>query len=174
MGLFARLAGSMSAFFQFGGPAAPGINHNGVALEVRDSTNSVFAVLRGASPSAANDFATKAYVDAATPPGGTETIAFALGVATASSVAIIPNGATVLDARLNVTTPYSGGATIEIGQVGALASFQATTDNDPQVDGLYQAEQVTSALNLAVTATVLGAPVAGVAEVVVTYTVPLA
>ncbi len=59
MGLFSRLAGTIATFFQIGGPAGPGLNANGAALEARDSANSTFAVMRGAAPVGANDFVIK-------------------------------------------------------------------------------------------------------------------
>jgi hypothetical protein len=63
MGMFSKIAGTLSAFFQVGGPSSPGLNANGTALETKNSGNSAFAVHRGASPVGDNDFATKAYVD---------------------------------------------------------------------------------------------------------------
>jgi hypothetical protein len=63
MGLFSRLAGTVSSFFQIGGPSGPGLNANGTALEVKNSANSAFAVARGAYPLGDNDLTTKAYVD---------------------------------------------------------------------------------------------------------------
>jgi hypothetical protein len=58
MGLFSRLAGTMSTFFQIGGVGDPGINANGPALETRNAANSAYAVHRAAAPVGANDVAT--------------------------------------------------------------------------------------------------------------------
>ena len=62
-GIFSKLAGTIASFFQVGGPAGPGINANGAALETRNAANSAFAVHRGATPVGDNDLTTKAYVD---------------------------------------------------------------------------------------------------------------
>jgi hypothetical protein len=62
-GVFSKLLGTISSFFQFGGTAGPGINANGSALETKNAGNSAFAVHRGAVPVGDNDFTTKAYVD---------------------------------------------------------------------------------------------------------------
>jgi hypothetical protein len=65
MNLFQRLQGIINTFFQIGGPAAPGIanNNNDGTLQVRNATNTGFAVLQGATPVTPNDLANKSYVD---------------------------------------------------------------------------------------------------------------
>jgi hypothetical protein len=63
MGLFSKLAGVTSSFFQIGGPAGPGINNNGGLLEAKNAANNAFVVMRGATPVGDNDLTTKAYVD---------------------------------------------------------------------------------------------------------------
>ena len=62
-GLFSKLLGTISTFFQIGGAGGPGVNANGTALETKNAANSAFAVHRGATPVGDNDFTTKAYVD---------------------------------------------------------------------------------------------------------------
>lgn len=267
MGLFQRLAGTVSSFFQIGNAGGPGWNDNAGSLDAKDSTNTTLVNVRVATPLAVgiNDAANKTYVDTTNRPfpttlqfngnnplpnnsateqyyvvsttgpnatigqilwdngtstgvvtvipalvgntlvtvtalsGGTVTFAatsvyvwtvggwvnispatslsgvtymirFALALVTADSVTSLPVGAVVYDARLDVTTPYSPGATIEIGTTGSLNQFQATTDNDPQVANLYSAPQdsVVNAPSVIV-ATVAGAPAAGTAEVMVLY-----
>jgi|SRR5271166_326895 len=90
-----------------------------------------------------------------------------------SSVSSIPANALVLDVKLNITTPFAGGATIEIGQTGSLALLMATGDNDPQaVAGtIFEASQATSwgGASLPVVTTVAGGPGAGAATVTVLY-----
>lgn len=63
MALFQKIAGVINSFFEIGGPAGPGINANGAALETKNAANNAFAVHRGAIPVGDNDFTTKAYVD---------------------------------------------------------------------------------------------------------------
>jgi hypothetical protein len=274
MGLFQRLAGTVASFFQIGGPAGPGINANGTALETKNAANSAFAIHRGATPVGDNDFATKAYVDEITKPfivtaqanapsaliansgvehyivvstagtgaaaayvagsvlwddgtgvgnvvvlgpttgmvitttgaltggtfvfnansqyvwtgatwlnlapavaGATYTIDFAIGTgASQSSVTSIPAGAIVLRAEVKITTPYSGGATIAVGQTGTTTLLQATGDNTPTIVNEYDADQRTGwgASALPVLVTVGGAPSAGVGTVTVMYASALA
>jgi hypothetical protein len=115
---------------------------------------------------------TKAYADALSPSGASDVIVFPVGLVTASSATSIPNNAIILRATLLVTTPYSGGATISLGNAGTPAELQATTDNDPQVNGTYDAPQQTTWTGPAVVqATVAGAPGAGVSSVMVEYVV---
>src|SRR5208283_5043109 len=70
-------------------------------------------------------------VNSSATPGAVQTIQFAVGTATASSVTSLPSNALVLRVTLNVTTPYNVGTTISIGQAGSVSSFQAVGDNAP-------------------------------------------
>jgi hypothetical protein len=269
MGLFSKLAGTVTSFFQIGGTAGPGINANAAALETRNAANSAFAVHRGATPVGDNDFTTKAYVDkTANKPipvslqfngnnplpnnSGTEqwyvvtttgpnatigqllwddgsgagvvaviaaatgntivtTAAFSGGTITlqanqiyvwtgaawldiapsvsgvtymirlpitnaasqSSATSILAN-AIIYDARLDITTPYSAGATISLGITGTVALFMATGDNTPQLANLYQNMQDTSvgAAPLPLLVTIAGAPAAGAGFAIVIYSVP--
>lgn len=268
MGIFSKLAGTISSFFQINGVGGPGINANGAALETKNSGNSAFAVHRGATPVGDNDFTTKAYVDktankpipvslqisgasalpnnsgteqwyVVTTTGGSGTIgqlywddgsgagvvqvipavagnmffttaafsggtislaanqlyawsgsawvavvpsvsgamyqiSFALGTATASSATQIPANAIVTDTELDITTAYSAGATISVGQTGTAALLMATGDNTPQTVNQYNdhGRVAWGASALAVLATIAGAPSTGVAVLTVTYCVP--
>jgi hypothetical protein len=269
MGLFSKLAGTVSSFFQVGGPGGPGINQNGAALEARNAANNAYAVMRGAAPAGDNDFTTKAYVDktankpipvsqqfngnsvlpnntateqwyvvtttgpnatigqllwddgsgagtAAVIPAATgntivTTAAFSGGTislaanqmyvwtgsawldiapsisgatymirlpitnaASQSSATQMPANAIVYDARLDVTTPYSAGATVSLGITGTPALFMATTDNTATVANLYQVEQDTAvgASAAALLVTVAGAPAAGAGFAIVLFSVP--
>jgi hypothetical protein len=68
MGIFSNIIGTLSSFFQFGGPTGPGLNDNGGALEAKNSANTAFAILRGASPVGDNDLTTKSYADTQSKP----------------------------------------------------------------------------------------------------------
>jgi hypothetical protein len=61
--LFSKLRGTAETLFQvgLGGPQA---KNNAGNLEARNATDAAFVIVRGATPVAANDLATKAYVDA--------------------------------------------------------------------------------------------------------------
>ena len=94
--------------------------------------------------------------------------------ATQDSTAKIPANAVVRSAMLDVVTPFSGGATVSIGQAGSLTLLQLTTDNLATVAGQYEVPQRTpwGASALVVRTTVAGAPAAGAGFVTVEYTVP--
>jgi len=69
MGLFSRLAGVTTQFFQIGGPGGAGwANVGATAIEAKDPTNTVDVNVRGASPLVPNDFVTKQYDDTAFKP----------------------------------------------------------------------------------------------------------
>jgi hypothetical protein len=94
--------------------------------------------------------------------------------ASQSSASTIPANAVVVDTKVSVVTPFSGGATISVGQTGTAALLQATTDNLATVAGLYQTPQDVAwgGAALAVLVTIAGAPAAGAGFVVVQYAVP--
>jgi hypothetical protein len=173
MSVFSKLRGTMEQLFQIGGPTGSQLKNNVGALEGRNSADSGFAIVRGATPIAANDLATKAYVDAGAiaTDGGVQTIRIPVALATVSSTTTIPANSVIQSTEINVGTPYSGGATISIGQTGSTALLQATTDNTPQSANLYGVEEDVSwgASPLAVLVTVSGAPAAGAAAVIVRY-----
>jgi hypothetical protein len=93
-----------------------------------------------------------------------------------ASADVIPANAVVNSAELKITTPYSGGAMISIGQPGNTTLLQLTTDNLPQgsAGSIYQVMQDTSwgGLQLSVRTTVGGAPAAGAGVVIVRYAIP--
>jgi hypothetical protein len=106
--------------------------------------------------------------------GAVRTISYTIdNSAQQDSTAVLPAGALVLEARLTVTTAYSGGATIEIGTTGDADAFQATTDNNPQAGGVpnrYTKYQETVATASVVRTTIAGAPAAGAGRVTILYT----
>lgn len=91
------------------------------------------------------------------------------------SVWLIPANCRILRAHIEITTPYSAGGTISLGQVGSVALLMATTDLDAQTTGIYEVPQDTSwgGSDLVVRTTVSGAPAAGAGVAVVEYAYPL-
>lgn len=173
MSLWSKIRGTIEALFQLG-LGGPNLKNNGGAVEARNAGDSAFAIARGATPVASNDLATKAYVDAGDvgASGAVQEIRIAVALATTSSVTSIPLGSIIVAAELNVTTPYSGGATLSLGQTGTPAGFMLTTDNLAQASGLYQVMQDTAAASAnPLLVTVGGAPAAGAAEAVLRYVV---
>lgn len=94
--------------------------------------------------------------------------------ATQDSTSQIPANARIVRASLEVTTPYSGGATVQIGRAGSLNLALDTTENDATTANTYAKNQDTAwgGSALVVRTTVGGAPAAGAGVVVVQYTVP--
>jgi hypothetical protein len=107
--------------------------------------------------------------------GAVREIRFAItNAASQSSAATIPANAIIVEAELDITTPYSGGATITVGQTGTPALLQATTDNLATAAGDYGVplDLAWGAAALAVLITVAGAPAAGAGFAIVRYCLP--
>ncbi len=94
--------------------------------------------------------------------------------ASQDSTSSIPANALILEANLEITTAFSAGATISIGNTTTADLFQLTTDNNPQTTGTYSKEQRTSvgASASVIRTTVGGSPAAGAGIVTVKYTNP--
>ena len=108
--------------------------------------------------------------------GAVYTIAMAIGTGAAqSSTTSIPASAYVLYCDVTITTPYSAGGTVAVGQTGSTTLLQAAADNVATVAHQYGAAQTTSwgASPLPVLVTVGGAPAAGAGIVAVQYCLPL-
>jgi hypothetical protein len=91
--------------------------------------------------------------------------------ATYTSTTQIPTGAVVYDARLNITTPYSAGASISLGVSGTPDMFMGVEDNVPQSVNLFQVEQDTLVGSMtSLLVTVSGAPGAGAGFAIVIFT----
>lgn len=76
MSLFERLTGTVSSFFQVGGPAGPRWKSDTGNLDARDAADANFVNVRGASPTAASDFVTLSYAGASPPLATGKTIWF--------------------------------------------------------------------------------------------------
>lgn len=108
--------------------------------------------------------------------GAEYVVQFTIGHSTSySSSTIIPAGAIILSTTLNITTLYSAGATLSVGQTGSTSLLQATTDNTPQTVDTYTSNIQTAwgATAYAVLVTVGDSPSAGAGTCTVTYSVPL-
>ena len=94
--------------------------------------------------------------------------------ASQDSTFVLPTNARVLQCDLEITTAYSGGATIEIGTTADGNLFMESTDNVPQNDGnVYSVPQDTDSGAASVVRTTVGnTPAAGAGVVTVIFTVP--
>lgn len=120
--------------------------------------------------------ATPAWVVAPATSGALRTISFTIAqAATTDSTATLPANAIVHNCQVIVTTQYSSGGTIAVGQSGSTTAFQATTDNDADgatANDIFEKVQYTTTSAAAIRATVGGSPAAGAARIVVFYSVP--
>jgi len=173
MSTFSRARGTHSSTFQLGrdGPQVKG--DSGV-LQARDSGDTALARMQVATPTAYDDAVTKSWAEAnlSAPSGTVRAVAVTVGTSTVSSTLQLPLNAVVLGVKVNVTTAYSAGATLEVGTAADADQFMATTDNNPEVTGLTELELATAPLGAAavVQVTVGGTPGAGAATVVVEFT----
>jgi hypothetical protein len=171
MSVWNKIRGTIETLFQLG-LGGPNLKNNSGVIEARDAGDASYAIMRGATPVGANDLATKAYVDSGGGSGALQVIRYAIGTgATQDSTTQIPASARVFRCDVEIVTPYSGGATIEVGQPTALTAFQATADNLPTAAGTYSVQEDVTALGVAnvVRTTVGGAPVAGAGFVCVFF-----
>jgi hypothetical protein len=168
MSLWAKIIGTITSTFQVG-LGGPLWNANAGNLEARNAANAAFVIGRGAPPVGSNDWVTLGSLLGA---GHVQEIRFAIGTAAAqNSATSIPNGSIVVDAELDIVTPYSAGTTIEIGNAGNAALLMPTGDNTPTIAGLYQDHQDTAFAGgpATVLVTVGGAPAAGAGFCIVRY-----
>lgn len=171
MSLWSKIRGTIETIFQIG-LGGPQLKNNSSVIEARNSGDSAFAIVRGATPVGASDLATKAYVDSGGASGAIQEIRFAISTASTASATQLPASCQVTEATVEITTPYSGGTTISVGQTsGSATLFQLTTDNLATAAGLYQVMQDTgaSATPATVSVTIAGAPSAGAGFVIVKF-----
>jgi hypothetical protein len=103
---------------------------------------------------------------------GQTMIRFPIGTAASQfSVSLIPANAIIIDAVVQIVTPYDVGTTISLGQTGAVALFMPTSGNIPQAANLYDFDQNTPSLStsLPLLATIVGSPAAGSGFVSIIY-----
>src|SRR5438445_644719 len=143
MSLFSKIRGTIETIFQLG-LGGPQIKNNGGVIEHRNAADNAFVISRGLDPAAANDLVTKGYADANYGSNAVKTIRFVIGTVTSSSVTLIPANSIIQSCEVKITTPYSAGGTIAVGQTGTVGLLQATTDNNPQSTDMFEVEQDTA------------------------------
>lgn len=89
------------------------------------------------------------------------------------SSTLLPAGSIVVDARCLITTPFSSGASIQVGQTGVLNAFMKTTDITAKTAGLYavRLDAAAASPDAAVLVTVGGSPAAGAGVVSIQYVI---
>lgn len=108
-------------------------------------------------------------------PSHRTTVKVVVGTATASSVALIPPDAVIMESAVDVTTAYSVGATIDVGHSTDADLVHDQTELLPLVASLQRKVQRTDwgGAALAVQVTIGGSPSVGACTVYVTYTEPV-
>lgn len=96
------------------------------------------------------------------------------GLATVSSVTSIPANAVITRVVTTVSTAYSAGTTISVGQTGTVSLLQATGDITPQTIDSYGSSLPVAwgSSALPVLITITGSPTVGAGTVLVQYTSP--
>lgn len=94
--------------------------------------------------------------------------------ASQDSVSQIPANNIVTESRVIIVTPYSAGATIDVGDTGTADKYHDQLDVDPQTAGTYIVPQSTDQGGSAsvVRKTVGGAPAAGAGFIEIDYVAP--
>lgn len=150
MGLYTKLLGTISGFFQVGGPAGSGLANNAGALEVRTANQSSLTIMRGADPIGLTDFVTKQYLDGYQFPGGSTSV---------TQVQIDFGTTPTRSKQFTITDPTVTPSTyLIVNQSGVSASGR--TVGEPEMDPMvFSATPGSGAFT--VTATTLNGPVVG-------------
>lgn len=156
------------------GLGGPQVKNNAGVFEMRNPTDTGFVVTRGSDPVAANDYATKEYVDGGGASGAVQLIRFTIGTGAAqTSVTQLPANAFVIETTVEIDTPYSAGTTISVGQTGGSATlFQATGDNLATSADTYVSpnQDIQAAASPAtVSVTIAGGPSVGAGVVLIKF-----
>lgn len=149
-------------------------------LKVRNQADDAFAKVQAADPTVDDDLVTKRYYTANLPSGGAtngiKTISILVGTdATTSATEQLPANAIVHQVDVDVTTPYSTGATLDIGKTGGASALVANAVIDEEAQDFLSIPMLKAVGGSAYAplATVGGSPSAGGALVVIHYSTPL-
>lgn len=173
--LFKKMTGVVGQILQFRSGDGALLKEDGAGiLQSRDSADAAFAKMQAADPAADDDLVTLRYFNATPATGALQLVRFPIALATVASTTLIPAGSRVTKSQVEITTPYSAGGTIDIGDGTTADLVQANTDIKESKAGAYQVEQDTAWVNgpVTVTATIGGAPAAGAGVVTVWYSIP--
>lgn len=174
MSLWSKIRGTIETIWQIG-LGGPQVKNNAGNVDMRNAGDTAYVIVRGATPVAANDLATKAYVDngSVIADGGVQTIRVALGTGAAqNSTTQIPASAIIVGEFLDIQTPYSAGTTITVGNAGSPALVMAAGDSLATAAGIYQGNVIDTSWGgspATVLFTIAGSPSVGAGFGVVQY-----
>lgn len=175
MSFSTNLISTIENKIQFGN-GGPNIKRNVNNLDIKNAADNTLANLNVAEPTNPTHAATKNYVDGmGSSPNTIKTISFAINNdASQSSITQMPANSVVWYSWLQVNVAYSPGTTISLGIGGNLTLFQATTDNNPEVETIYEIKKMSNIGGSAevLVVTIDGAPAAGSGQATVFYSTP--
>ena len=169
------LKGTLSSTFQL----AAGIilATAGGVLQVFGPDGETPANIAAADPTDDSHLVTKGYADTnyGALPGSVRELVFNIGTASSSSTAELPTGAIVQSVDVVVSTAYTAGASLKVGNVGDDDEFVDASDAVPLTTlGTYSFNMRSASRPSAqqVLASIAGSPSQGAGKVYVTYSVP--
>ena len=169
------LKGTLSSTFQL----AAGIilATAGGVLQVFGPDGETPANIAAADPTDDSHLVTKGYADSnyGTLPGSVRELVFDIGTTNSNSTAELPTGAVVQSVDVVVSTAYSAGASLKVGNVGDDDEFVDASDAVPLTAvGTYSYNLRSGARVSAqqVLASIGGTPSQGAGKVYVTYSIP--
>lgn len=176
--IFRKIRGISGTIFQIG-PWGPQLKSESTktALAARNAADDGYALMRGADPVGTNDLVTLGYFNTNNAAAQGLTYAkMSLGTSTAISSSSLPNNAVIMEARVEVTTAYSAGTSMQVSRTGDGTKVMcSTSDLDPTVQGTHMIGQVTNWGSTGagtVTVTISGSPVAGASVLYIGYVTP--
>lgn len=175
--VWSKIKGIVGNFFYFDGGDGPLIKNNSGVVEFRNNADAAYNIVRGATPVAANDLATKAYVDGAE-SGEINVIeipiTFANAGSTVSSTFAGAVGGRVIEAGVIVDTAFDVGVTFKLGDSGDDDRFIVSGDVKLDKSRYFTFPQYTNTIAAVFDAVLgAGAPTVGAARVVIKYVSPL-
>lgn len=175
MSVRSKIRAIIGSIFQLGN-GGPNIKASSGVVEARNAADDAYAIIRGADAVGSNDLINKSQLDASI-GGAQRVMRFTFGLTDTDSTNTIPANARILEARIEITTPYDNSATIDLGVDGGTADLLVDqTDIDSATADIYSVPQDTDWGGSAAKAqvTVGNAPTAGAGVATIVYTEPLA
>ena len=176
--IWKNLKGTIYSIFGIG---TVNLKDNTGTLEIRNEADDAFVNVSVAEPTITSHATTKNYVDTlvgTVNPDSTGTLKEVyVDITTTSPVETvqdIPASARVREVWLEITTAYSSGTTIIVGDSVDDDKFMTSGLNKPTKEGVYSIEQNTTANTTAGKAvvTIGGTPSAGAGTVIIRYAIP--
>jgi hypothetical protein len=137
MNVFSAIKGIVNGFFQPGGPASPGLNANGIVLETRNASNSLYATHRAGEPQPGgpSDLVTQNFLNVyAIPvvvwqPGGGSTSIYVRDSFAQAYAYLRPGGTLLVDFTFNRNPAIPAGTYPNLYELAAYLKSTQAIDN---------------------------------------------